>query len=74
MSINPYKLLRDLLPDAPLQVGTVVAFDGGVATIELEGGGLSNARGTATIGQRVFFRDNAIEGSAPNLTVVEIEI
>ena len=74
MSTNAYKLLRDLLPDAPLQVGTVIAYTGGVATIELAGGGLANARVTATNGQRVFFRDNAIEGSAPNLTVVEIEI
>lgn len=74
MSTNPYKLLRDLLPDAPLQVGTVISMQGGVATIELEGGGISTARGATTVGQRVFFRDNTIEGNAPELTLVTIEI
>lgn len=74
MFTNPYKLLRDLLPTPPLQVGTVQSFSGGVATIELNGGGIVTARGTATVGQRVYFRDNVIEGNAPNLTVVEIEI
>jgi len=74
MSTNPYKLLRDLLPDAPLQVGTVQAISGGVATIMLEGGGIATARGETTVGQRVFFRDSAIEGNAPSLTIVEIEI
>ena len=74
MSTNPYKLLRDLLPEAPLQVGTVVAYANGVATIELEGGGFTTARGNTSVSQRVFFRDNTVEGNAPNLTVVEIEI
>lgn len=74
MSTNPYKRLLGLLPQRPLQVGTVIAVNGGVATIELPGGGRDQARGTATVGQRVFFRDGAIEGAAPNLTFVEITI
>jgi hypothetical protein len=74
MSTNPYKLLRDLLPDAPLQVGTVQSISGGVATLLLQGGGIATARGDATVGQRVFFRDNAIEGTAPSLTIEIIEI
>lgn len=75
MSTNPYKLLRDLLPEAPLQVGTVQSVDGGVATIQVDGAnGTCTARGETTVGQRVFFRDNVIEGNAPVLTTVVIEI
>ncbi len=74
MSTNPYKLLRDLLPSPPLQVGTVDSVDGGVATIVLPGGLTAQARGSATVGQRVYFRDNLIEGVAPTLPIELIEI
>lgn len=74
MSTNPYKLLRDLLPDAPLQVGTVQSVSGGVAILILQGGGIATARGDVIVGQRVFFRDNVIEATAPSLTLEVIEI
>jgi hypothetical protein len=71
---NPYKVLQGLLPRAPLQVGVVQAVAGGVATIELPGGGMAQARGEAAVGDRVFFRDGAIEGAAPALAVEIIEV
>ena len=71
---NPFKLLRDLLPDAPLQVGTVLSVTSGVAAVELPGGGRLLARGTAATGQRVFVRDGLVEGLAPNLPVEIIEV
>lgn len=71
---NIFKEFADLIPDAPLQVGTVTATDGAVATIELPGGGLLRARGDALVGQRVFVRDGLIEGDAPSLPIVAIEI
>lgn len=71
---NPYTLLRELLPEPALQVGTVQSLDSGVATIELPGGGRAQARGEATAGARVFFRAGVIEGLAPNLPVEVIEI
>lgn len=71
---NPYKLLRDLLPSPPLQVGTVTAFANGVATIELPGGGTTKARGEVAVDDHVFFRDGVIEGSAPALTVEVISV
>lgn len=75
MSSNPIKrLLRDLIPTAPLQVGDVLAIENGVATIELPGGGLITARGVATIGDRVFVRDGLIEGEAPNLSIELITV
>ena len=71
---NPYKRLIGLLPTTPLQVGDVTAVSGGVATVQLPGGGFLTARGSAAVGQRLFVRDGVIEGLAPNLTVVTIEV
>lgn len=74
MSYNPFQRLVGLLPKRPLQVGDVLAVDGGVCTIELPGGGIETARGDASIGSRVFFRDGVVEGLAPNLTIELIEV
>ena len=71
---NYYKRLIDLLPARPLLVGTVTAVAGGVATIQLPDGGTMQARGAAAIADRVFFRDGAIEGPAPVLSDVLIDI
>lgn len=74
MSINAYALLRELMPQAPLQIGTIIEAYGGVATIELPGGVKIQARGIGNVGNLVFVRDDLIEGIAPNLTVELIEV
>lgn len=74
MSTNPFKLLKSLLPDPPLEVGEVIAVSSGTATVQLPGGGLVQARGSTTVGARVFVRNNVIEGSAPSLTVELIDV
>ena len=71
---NPYKRLIGLLPKIPLQVGDVTDVTGGIATVELPGGGLLTARGAATVGQRVFVRDGVIEGLAPSLTFATADV
>ena len=71
---NLYSEFRALIPEAPLQVGTVTQVTGGVVTLQLPGGGLLKARGTAAVGQKVFVRDAVIEAIAPNLTLELIEI
>jgi hypothetical protein len=71
---NPYKVLLGLLPARPLLVGEVVAFEDGVATIEMPDGGVMQARGDVTVGQQVYFRDGAIESEAPTMTTVVIEV
>lgn len=71
---NPYAALKALLPDPPLQIGDVIDVSGGVATVQLPGGGIATARGDATVGQKVFFRDGAIEGTAPDLPVEVIDV
>lgn len=72
--MNLFKQFLDLLPPRPLEVGTVIGTAGGVATIELPGGGILQARGDASAGQRVFVRDGLIEGLAPELTHIEGEV
>ena len=74
MATNLYKAFLDLIPSSPLQVGEVTAFSSGVATLSLPGGGILQARGEATVGDKVFFRDGVIEGPAPSLGVVVIDI
>lgn len=71
---NPYRQLLGLLPQRPLQVGTVEHVSAGGHVVELPGGGRITARGEATVGQRVFVRDGAIEGVAPYLPVEIIEV
>ena len=72
---NLYEQFRQLIPDPPLQAGTVVGVVGaGSVTVALPGGGLIRARGSAAIGQKVFVRDDVIEGGAPSLTLEIIEI
>jgi hypothetical protein len=71
---NVYAEFRQLLPDAPLQVGTVISVGGGVVLVQLPGGGMLRARGSATMDQKVFVRDEAVEGIAPSLTLELIEI
>ena len=72
--MNLYKALKGLFPDPSLQVGNVIALDNGVATIELDDGNRAQARGDASIGDRVFFRDAVIEGPAPDLPLEIIEV
>lgn len=74
MSTNPFKLLRDLLPEAPLLVGNVTSVNNGVATLVVPGGGTDQARGDTTVGARVFYRDGVIEGGAPTLPIELIEV
>lgn len=71
---NLFRAFLNLLPARPLQVGTVLSVSDGIAAIELPGGGVLQARGQATAGQRVFVRDGVIEGAAPDLPVVLIEV
>lgn len=70
---NIYREFLDLIPGGVLDVGDVVAVGTGVATVLLPGGGTLQARGQATVGQRVFVMDGVVQGPAPTLSYVEGE-
>jgi hypothetical protein len=74
MSRNLFAQFAALIPQPPLQSGAVTAVSGGIITVTLPGGGTLSARGSATVGQNVFVRDGVIEGVAPALTAVLIEV
>ena len=71
---NLYGRLKALFPDPPLQVGDVISVAGGTVVVQVPGGGRVNVRGEATAGDRVYFRDGAIEGPAPTLPLDVIEV
>ena len=72
--MNLYARFLSLLPQRPLQVGTVLSSSDGVVSVELPGGGTITARGAGTVGSKVFVRDGAVEGAAPDLPVEIIEV
>jgi len=75
MQTNVYRALLELLPQDPLQVGTVTAINADdTRTVQLPGGGEIRARGDAALGSRVFVRGGLIEGPAPALTVLTIDV
>lgn len=69
---------RRLIPRTPLLVGDIVARTGTECLIELDNGARYTARdssGELATGARVYFRPGgAIEGEAPALTLLQIEI
>ena len=71
---NLYEQFRQLLPDPPLQAGIVTEVGSGVVTVQLPGGGVLRARGSADVGQRVFVRDGVVQAFAPILTLEIIDI
>ena len=73
-SLNLYARWRELFAPGPRQVGQVIASAGGVATIELPGGGLLRALGDAAVSDTVYVQDGVIQGPAPNLPLDSGEV
>lgn len=72
---NNWSRFKRLLPSDPLLVGTIEqTYPDGSATITLLGGGSMRVRGTGSAGQKVYVRGGMIEGQAPSMTQVEIEV
>lgn len=76
-STNLYRALRELLPEAPLQVALVtsVQVDAGTSTVTWPGGNQQRVRGTGVAaGGNAFVRNGLIEGAAPDLATEVIEV
>ena len=71
---NLLQQFKSLLPASPLLVGDVASISNNILTIDLPDGSEIAAKGTATVGQRVFVRGGMVEGLAPTLGYVEVDI
>jgi hypothetical protein len=72
---NLWRQFQDLLPTNATLIGTVVTTHADhTVSVQLLDGGLLRVAGTAADGTRVFIRDGRIEGEAPELPQVDIEI
>lgn len=74
MPDNLFAKWRAVFAPGPLQVGEVIAYQDGVATIALPGGATLHARGSTALGAHVFVRDGLIEGPAPDLPLDSAEV
>jgi hypothetical protein len=75
--MNLFRALRQLLPDAPLQVAMVTSIDtvAKTSTITWPGGNVQTVRGISVeVGNNAFIRDGRVESAAPTLTLETIEI
>jgi hypothetical protein len=72
---NLWRQFQDLLPTSTTLIGTVVTTHADhTVSVQLLDGGLLRVAGSAADGTRVFIRDGRIEGEAPELPQVDIEI
>ena len=73
---NLFRALRELLPAAPLTVASVVSVNSdGTSTVAYPGGNQQRVRGTsAPVASQVFVRNGVIEGAAPALLTLTIEV
>lgn len=74
MSYNLYKRLQALFPGDRMQVGTVDSINGSSITVILPDGSVTVVIGAAQVGDHVYIRGGRIEGEAPALSVVQIEV
>jgi hypothetical protein len=73
---NVFRQLLELLPQTPLTIA-VVASDhaDGTCTVTYPGGSQVRVRGEGfSVSEQVFIRDGVIEGLAPTLTPVTVEV
>ena len=72
---NLWRQFQDLLPTNATLIGTAVTTHADqTVSVQLLDGGLLRVAGTAADGARVFVRDGRIEGEAPELPQIDIEI
>jgi hypothetical protein len=73
---NVFRQLLDLLPQTPLTIATVAAaHTNGECTVTYPGGAQTRVRGEGfAVSEQVFIRDGVIEGTAPSLTAITVEV
>jgi hypothetical protein len=71
---NLFKRFSDLTGRKLRTVGTCVAADFGECSIQYPGGSIVRVKGAGVVGNRYFVLDGELDGSAPALGSLEIEV
>lgn len=71
---NLYRRFADLSGRSARTVGACISAQFGSCIIQYPGGAQIEVQGAGTIGQNYFVRDGRLDGEAPILTVLEIEV
>jgi len=71
---NLYKRFTDLTGRSLRTVGTCISADFGECTIEYPGGTRIRAKGAGTPGTRYFVQEGKLDGEAPSLVSLEMEV
>lgn len=71
---NPLNQLKQILGEPVTTIGLVLSSSEGTVMIEELGGGISSAKGDATVSSRVYVRNGFIIGPAPELPSFAIDI
>ena len=73
---NLFRQLLELLPQTPLTIATVAADHAdGTCTVTYPGGAQTRVRGEGfAVSEQVFIREGVIEGTAPALTAITVEV
>jgi hypothetical protein len=76
MTINLFRRLQNLQPEAPVLYATLVVRLGTTARVEFPGGGTSIVNNPLEIeaGTPVFVRGGAVTGPAPDLVYTRIDV
>lgn len=71
---NLFKRFSDLTGRSLRTVGTCISADFGECTIQYPGGSVVRVKGAGTVGTRYFVLDGRLDGEAPSLASLTIEI
>lgn len=71
---NLFKRFSDLTGRSLRTVGTCLSADDGECTIQYPGGTTVRVKGAGEIGTRYFVQDGKLDGEAPWLASLEIEV
>lgn len=71
---NLWRRFVDLGGRSLRTVGTCIASEFGESMIEYPGGFAVKVQGSGTVGQRYFVRNGKLDGEAPDLVALEIEV
>lgn len=71
---NLYRRFSDLTGRSLRTVGTCIAADFGECTIQYPGGSVVRVKGAGEVGTRYFVMDGKLDGEAPTLVSLEMEV